>query len=154
MQEIIHAFGIDWRLIVIQMVNFGLLAGVLWYFLYTPVLALLTEREEKIKKGVADAVQAEKALQDADVEKSAILKEAHSEASQIVLRGAHHAEEKEKTLLQEAAEKIARQLQNAEAYAEEIKTKTLKESEAEIAKMAILGAEKVLQTELKGTHVK
>ena len=58
MEEIIHAFGIDWRLIVIQMFNFAVLAGALWYFLYTPVLTILSDREAKLKKGVEDVPQA------------------------------------------------------------------------------------------------
>lgn len=148
MQEILHAFGIDWRLIVIQIFNFGVLAGILWYFLYTPVLKLLDERAKKITKGLADAKSAEDALRVADTEKTKVLKEAHVEASKIVLRGTAHAETKEKELLEEASHKIARDIAAAQALAEEIKQKALRESEADIAKLAILGAEKVLRREL------
>ncbi len=148
MQEILHAFGIDWRLIVIQIFNFGVLAGVLWYFLYTPVLKLLSEREAKIKKGLEDAEAAERARNAADSEKTAILKEAHAEASHIVARGTAHAEEKERVLMSETLQKIARETESAKQRAEEIRVHALKESEAEIAKLAILGAEKVLQKEL------
>jgi F-type H+-transporting ATPase subunit b len=148
MQEILHAFGIDWRLIVIQIFNFGVLMGILWYFLYTPVLKILSEREEKIKKGIIDAENAALAHTEADLEKTRVLKEAHGEASQIVARGAQHAQEKEKALLHEAAEKIARDIASAKALGEELKATAIKESEAEIAKLAILGAEKVLRKEL------
>lgn len=151
MQEIIQAFGIDLRLIVIQIVNFGLLAGALWYFLYTPVLKLIAEREEKIKQGVVDAEKASKALLEADAEKGLILKEAHGEATQIVARGTHHAEEREKTLLAETSEKVARQLKSAEVQAEETRIKILKESESEIAKLAMLATEKILNKELAHT---
>ena len=148
MQEIIHAFGIDWRLIVIQIFNFSVLAGILWYFLYTPVLKLLNEREEKIKKGIADALDAEEALRVADSEKTKVLREAHIEASKIVARGTAHAEAKEKVLLDEASDKIGRDIATAQALGEEIKQKAIRDSEAEIAKLAILGAEKVLRKEL------
>jgi len=148
MQEILHAFGIDWRLIVIQIFNFGVLAGVLWYFLYTPVLKLLNDREEKIKKGILDAEEAGRALRDADAEKTLIIKGAHTEASQIVQRGTVHAEEKEKAILHDASEKIARDIASAKARSEELKELAIKESESEIAKLAILGAEKVLMKEL------
>ncbi len=148
MQEIIHAFGIDWRLIVIQIFNFGLLAGVLWYFLYTPVLKLLADREAKIKKGVEDALKAGEARKSADTEKNLILKDAHAEATHIVARGTAHAEEKGKALIVETQEKIARDLASAKQTADEIKAQALKESEAEIAKLAILGAEKVLNENL------
>jgi len=148
MQEILTAFGIDWRLIVIQIFNFGILAGALWYFLYTPVLKLLSEREEKISKGVSDAEKAAEALKSADAEKSTILKEAHSEATHIVARGTAHAETKSKEIIDDTQSKIARDLANAKKTADELKLKSLKESEAEIAKLAILGAEKILKEQL------
>ena len=148
MQEILHAFGIDWRLIVIQIFNFGVLAGVLWYFLYKPVLKILNEREAKIKKGIEDADAAGKARADADTEKNVVLKEAHKEAGEIVARGTQHAEEKGRAVLEEAREKAMRDLKNAEIAAQELKDAARKESDAEIAKLAILGAEKVLNAEL------
>lgn len=148
MQEILHAFGIDWRLIVIQVFNFSLLVGILWYFLYTPVLKLLAEREEKIRKGVVDAEYAAAERAKADEEKTALIKEAHVEAGQIYVRATTRAEEKEKILMAEAHEKIARDIQSATRHAEELKAKALKESESEIAKIALLSAEKILTTEL------
>jgi F-type H+-transporting ATPase subunit b len=148
MQEIVHAFGIDWRLIVIQVFNFAILMGVLWYFLYTPVLKLITDRESKIKKGVTDAEDAEKALKDADTERNRIVKEAHGEASMIVARGTERSEEKAKNLERETAEKLAKQIAAAEAQAEEFKAKAVKEKDAEIAKIALLAAEKLINEKL------
>ncbi len=148
MQEILHAFGIDWRLIVIQIFNFSILMGVLWYFLYTPVLKMLADREAKIKKGVEDAEKAGEALAHADVERTAIIKEAHSEAGQIVTRATQHGEEKGKMLISEAQAKIEREIESAKKLGEEIKAQALKESEAEIAKLSMLATEKVLNAQL------
>lgn len=148
MQEILTAFGIDWRLIVIQIFNFSILVGILWYFLYTPVLKLLSEREAKIKKGMSDAEEAGKALLLADSEKTTILKAAHLEAGQIHSRATLTAEEKAGALIEEAQKKIARDIESGKSLAEELKTQALKESEAEIAKLSFLAAEKILNTEL------
>ncbi len=148
MQEIVHAFGIDWRLIVIQVFNFAILAGALWYFLYTPVLKLIADREAKIKKGVIDAEKAEGALKDADAEKTKILKDAHGEAGMIVARGTERAEEKTKAIEHESADKIAKQIAAARDQAEELKAQALKASEGEIAKVALLAAEKILNEKL------
>ena len=104
MEEIIHAFGIDWRLIVIQMFNFAVLAGALWYFLYTPVLGILKEREAKLKKGVEDAeevtilneaaVRAERALADAAQKAEEIKARAHKESEAEIAQLAILAAEK------------------------------------------------------------
>lgn len=148
MEEILHAFGIDWRLILIQVVNFGILAGALWYFLYTPVLKILKDREDKIRRGIEDAEAAGKTRAEADTTRQEIIKEAHTEATHIVNRGTLHAEEKASTLLNEAHEKAARDITEAQKTATELKAQALKESEAEIAKLAILGAEKILREKL------
>ncbi len=148
MEEILHAFGIDWRLIVIQIFNFGILVGALWYFLYTPLMNILREREEKIKKGITDAEAAAEARTEADATKQSIIKDAHTEAAQIVSRGILAAEEKASGVTQEAQEKAARTIEEAGRAATELKTQALKESEAEIAKLAILGAEKILNEKL------
>ena len=148
MQEILHAFGIDWRLIVIQIFNFSILAGVLWYFLYTPVLKLLSDRETKIIKGIEDADQAAKMRAEADTEKGIIIKEAHTEAGHIFARATAHAEEKEKALNEETQAKIVNDLAQATKLVLELKAKALRESEAEISKLVLLGTEKILNTEL------
>ena len=149
MEEIIHAFGIDGRLIIIQIFNFAILAGVLWYFLYTPVLKILDEREAKIKKGIEDAKNAELALSEADAKKTEIIHEARKEAVNIVQHGVIHGEEKQKLILEEASQKALRYIDQATIQAEQIKENARKESEAEIAKLAILGAEKILATGMK-----
>lgn len=146
MHEIISAFGIDWRLIVIQIFNFALLLGVLWYFLYRPVLNLLAARQEKIAKGVADAEAAATKLSNAEEERQGIVGKAHGEAEEIVDRAREHAEAKGAALLGETQEKSARVLAEAEAKAKESKARALKESEEEVAKLAVLAAEKVLRT--------
>lgn len=149
MQDLIHAFGIDWRLIMIQVFNFAILAGALWYFLYTPVLKLISDREDKIKKGVEDAQKAEDALKQSEIEKTKVLQEAHTEASLIVSRSTKHAQEVAKTIEEDSADKIAKQIIAANALADEMRVSAIKASEAEIAKVALLGAEKILNERLQ-----
>jgi F-type H+-transporting ATPase subunit b len=144
MEEIIHAFGIDWRLIVIQMFNFALLLLALWYFLYTPILKILEEREAKLKQGVIDAEKAAIALTEADTEKGIVLKGARIEAEGIVATAKTHAETKGAGIVHDAEVKAERMLEDAKARAEEERLQARKASEAEIAQAAILAAEAIL----------
>lgn len=148
MEAIIKAFGIDWHLIVIQIFNFAILAGALWYFLYTPVLKMLSLREATLKKGVEDADAAAQMLQNADGERQQILIKAQGEASDIVTRASVHAEEKVAEIMEEAQERALRTAEDAKHKAEEIKAHAFRESEAEIARTAILVAEKILNEKL------
>lgn len=144
MEGILTTFGIDSRLIIIQIFNFVLLAAALWYFLYTPVLKLLNERQEKIKKGVADAESAEHKLAEADAEKQQIISFAHKEADEINTRARAHADEKSTEIITNAEQKATAIVVDAEHKGEEAKARAHKESEAEIAKLAVLAAEQVL----------
>lgn len=145
MEEIIKAFGIDWRLIAIQMFNFVLLATVLWYFLYTPVLGMIEKRRAMIAKGIEDAKAAGERLESAENEKSVIISAAHKEAGEVAFRAKTFADEKTAVMLREAEEKKARLLADATKEGEALKERLYKESEAEIAKTALLAAEKILK---------
>lgn len=144
MESLLQAFGIDVKLIVVQIINFVVLAGLLTYFLYKPVLKLLADREEKIKQGILDAEEAAHAKAQAQEERQVVLSAAQKEAAEIDARAKAHAESTETQIVAQAHEKASNIVKDAEAKSALLKEQALKESEAEIAKLAILAAEKVL----------
>jgi F-type H+-transporting ATPase subunit b len=145
MEEIIKAFGIDGRLIIIQIINFGILMAALGYFLYKPVLKMLAEREEKIAQGLKDAEAAAIAKNQAEAEKKDILTAAHSSAEDVVARSKGTAETKAAEIMADAQNKAADVLKSAADKAEQMRIQVQKEAESEIAKTAILAAEKILR---------
>ncbi len=145
MEDIIYKFGIDAKLIIVQIINFVILAGLLSYFLYKPVLRILAERSDKIAQGIADAEAAGVAKSEADKEKQIIVAEAHKEAEAVSARAKEHADAKTSEIISDAEEKANAIARMAEVKSEEIKAKAHKDSEAEIAKLAVLAAEKVLR---------
>ncbi|MFZ2594071.1 MAG: ATP synthase F0 subunit B [Minisyncoccia bacterium] len=147
MGELISTFGLNWGLLIIQMVNFGVLLVALKYFLFKPVMGMLEERKQKIAQGIADAEAAAKKNADAEIERKAVIAEASLTGEQIVAKAALRAEEKGALIVTDA-EKRAQSLTNDAALrAQETKDKALRESREEIAKAAILVAEKVLRGE-------
>lgn len=145
MDQIIEAFGIDIRLIVIQLVNFGILLAALSYFLYKPVLGMLDARTQKIAQGMKDAEEAAKAKIGAEAEKLTVLAAAHNDASKIADRARTHAESVGEEVLKEAQVKAQTIITDAEKRAQEAKRLAEKESEAEITKLAILATERFLR---------
>ena len=145
MDQLIHAFGIDAKLIFIQIFNFGILMALLTYFLYKPVLNMLATREEKITQGIRDAEDAAKAKASADQEKKDILSAAHKDAEAVGSKAKTYADEKADAIVAEANTKADNVLKAAEAKSVEMKEQARKDSEAEVAKLAVLAAEKVLQ---------
>ncbi len=144
MEQLIQAFGIDVKLIVVQIINFTILVAVLSYFLYKPVLKLLAEREEKVRQGIKDAETAARALSEAEGEKQTVLATAHKEAEAIAKRAKTFADEKTAAITAAADEKASNIISQAEEKAINLQTQARKDSEAEIAKLAVLTAEKIL----------
>jgi len=145
MDQIISAFGIDGKLIIIQLINFGILMVALGYFLYKPMLRILDERAEKIAQGLKDAEAAAQAKAEASAEKQTILTSAHMEAGEVAKRAKAAADATAAEIVDGAQVKAAAVLTDAEAKREQIKAAALKESEKEIASLAVLAAEKVLR---------
>lgn len=145
MESLIAAFGIDIRLITIQVINFVVLAGLLSYFLYKPLLRLLSEREEKIRQGLEDADNAGKALAGAEAEKRRILTDAERAAAEIEARAEAHARERGAKIVAAADEAAAEKVRLAEARASALQAEALRQSEAEVAKAAVLAAEEILR---------
>jgi len=145
MDQIITTFGIDWRLIAIQIFNFGLLLALLSYFLYTPVLKMIDDRRKLIEKGVTDAKNAALARENAEKEKGEVLKKAVVEAGDIVKRGEEAAEREAANIVKGAHEQSTRIVKDGESKAVALAESIRKSTEAEIAKVAILAAEKILK---------
>ncbi len=145
MEDIVKAFGIDGRLIFIQIVNFAILMVALVYFLYNPILNMLKSREDKIVQGIKDAEAAAVAKASADAEKKVILTDAHAEAVAVNARAKTAADTTASTIVATAEAKAATVLADAKAKAEQAAAQTLKDNEAAIAKSAILAAEKILR---------
>tara|TARA_B100000745_G_scaffold298696_1_gene247915 strand:- start:2020 stop:2463 length:444 start_codon:yes stop_codon:yes gene_type:complete len=145
MSELFHAFGIDWRLLILQVINFGILVGALWFFLYKPVLSMLRGREEMIAKGVKDAQAAEEIRKDVEEKKGEILKSAETEAHDVVTAAKQQGSDERGKILKDAEERAAKVAKDAELRAKETEKKARKDAEKEIAKLSILAAEKVLE---------
>lgn len=144
MDQLLEAFGIDWKLLIAQAVNFGVLFVALTYLLYKPVMKTLDERRKVVAKGVEDAKQAEVLLASADEEAAKRLSTAESEAEATVA-AARDAATSEKTRIMKEAEARAEAIEaDAEARASETAAKALRESEKEIARLAVLAAAKVV----------
>lgn len=145
MDQLLSAFGIDWKLLIAQMVNFGIVLVGLTFLLYKPVMKSLDERAKKIAQGVEDAERASEKLAGADAEVAKVVAQADEKASGIVLTARTSAKEEASTIVKSAEERALRLTADADARAKEAAAQALRESEKEIARLAVLAAAKVAQ---------
>jgi F-type H+-transporting ATPase subunit b len=145
MGELFSAFGLDWKLLVIQTVNFGVLLLILWRFLYRPLVKILDERRGLISESVKKAEAADRRLAEADLEGKTLLADAGKEAEVLVASGRSRAETEATEILKQTEAKAQALLADAVARAEEAKRQALAAGEKEIARAAMLAAEKILE---------
>jgi F-type H+-transporting ATPase subunit b len=145
MEQLFEAFGIDGKLLLAQLINFGVLFVALTWLLYKPVMKTLDERAEKIRQGVEDAERAAEAAANADEAAQKVVKGANEEAEGIVATAREHASSEKARLLKEAEARAAQVALDAEARAKETAEQARRESEKEVARLAVLAAEKVLR---------
>ncbi|OGZ07821.1 MAG: ATP synthase F0 subunit B [Candidatus Lloydbacteria bacterium RIFCSPHIGHO2_02_FULL_54_17] len=142
------AFGVNWKLLLIQGLNFGLLLLILYKFLYKPLFALIDKRQQVIEKGLKDAEEAGHEKEKVLKEKDAILATAREEGGKIADGIRKQATEAEKATLRGAQEKSMSLIVEARVKADAEREHILRESEKEIARMAVLATEKIL----RGSH--
>jgi F-type H+-transporting ATPase subunit b len=145
MLQVLTTFGIDWRLLLINAVNFGLLLLALWYFLYTPILNMLEQRRQKVARGVEDARAAAREREEIEASRGDMLASAGKEADEIVVAARAAGTKKERELLLRAEASAAAVLREAQAQAHEEKARAIAESKQEVAKLIVLGMEKLTQ---------
>ncbi|MHB8860319.1 MAG: ATP synthase F0 subunit B [Minisyncoccota bacterium] len=145
MQQFFAAFGVEWSLLIAQVVNFTIVLVALWYFLYKPVMAMIVKRQEIVAKGVRDAAQAEEMFAKADDEAGARVQAADAEAEKIIVLARESAASTQAQLLKDAEARAAHIAEDAKARAAESIARAERESEQDIARLAILAAEKVLK---------
>ena len=145
MQALFAAFGLNGSLILAQAVNFGVVLIALTYFLYKPINKVLEARQQKVAKGIEDANLAAEKLSTADGIASEKLTVAETEAEGIVVSARETASAEKARIIKEAEARAAVVASDADARAKEAAAKMQRESEKDIARVAILAAEKILR---------
>ncbi len=145
MEQIISVFGINWKLLTIQAVNFGLLLFILHRYLYKPVLSMVDVRRLKIENAIKKAEQMEIDLGQAEAEKTSILRLATEKGDELILAAKKHAEGEEHNIMKDAHRKAVHLLNEAERRIAREHDEMMEKAEREVARMAVLAAEKVLR---------
>jgi F-type H+-transporting ATPase subunit b len=144
MESIISTFHIDWKIIIAQAVNFGIVFVVLYLFALKPLSKLMAERAEKIAKGVDDAKSNSAILEKTRKEYETVLAQARIEANTIFQQGKKEAEAKKTLMLEEAKVEVAGIIENGKKSLEVQKVKMVEEAKKEIVSLAMLATEKLI----------
>jgi len=146
--RIFQAFGLDIKLLIANFVNFLILVFVLYKLGYKPILKFVKERQEKIEKGIKDAEDATKKLENAEVEKDELLSAAHKEAQEIIKNAKEQATLQSDAITKKAKSETASIVEKAKKEIRLEKEQSIVAARKEIAQIAILATEKLLNKKM------
>ena len=148
MESIINAFHIDYKIIIAQMVNFGIVFIVLYFYAIKPLGKIMKERSDKIEKGVNDAKTNAQILDKTKIQYEEAVVKAKAEANEIFQEGKKEASAKRAVMLEEAKNEVALVIENGKKTLEAEKIKMVEEAKKEIVELAMRATEKLLATKI------
>jgi F-type H+-transporting ATPase subunit b len=144
MESIISTFHIDWKIIIAQAINFGIVFAVLYFFAFKPLGKIMNDRSVKISKGIEDGKRNAEILEKTQKEYDAILIQAKNEAHKIFSEGKKEAEEKKIILMEKTQKEVALMMENGKKTLEAEKVKIVDEAKNEIVFLATQMVEKII----------
>lgn len=125
MNEIFQNFGVDWKLLLAQGINFFILFIILKKFAYKPILSILHKRKADIEKGIEFTKNAQADLENANETKEKTIKEAKNKALSIITEAEKSANSNKAEILKEARDNRDSIVAKAELIIEENRSKML-----------------------------
>jgi len=146
--RITQQFGVSWPFLLAQILNFSLVAFILWRFAFKPVLAMLDERQKKISDGLRFADEMKAKLDATQQESAASAKRAQVEATRIIDEARKTAKEFLDKQTQESSARAGEIIAKAQQVIELEKRKMLAEARTEIARLVVAITQQVLSKEM------
>jgi len=146
--SIIEKFGVEKYHLLAQLVNFSILAFVLYKFAIKPALGQLEERIRQAEQLQADRAQAEQKLADAKKTAQAELQKASDEAAKILNEARNSAKQTIEAAKGEAVAAVAEITRKGKESLEADRRQMLNEVRGEVSRLVVETAAKVLEQNL------
>ncbi len=145
--EILHTLGIDWSLLLAQVVNFGIILFILKKFLYRPLLNLIETRRMMVKKTIENAREADRLKEEMERSRADVLRKADEEAGELLSRARKDAEAMRGQLTETAQHQADQILQKGRKQLDDERQHALIEVQEKVATVVMKATEKILDRE-------
>ena len=142
------AIGIEWNVLLAQLINFGILFGLLFVVLYKPMRRMFDERSARIKASMEQAEGIKEQLAQTQEQVREQLEAARREGQAILARAAQMGEQLKEEARQEAKQEAAAIVVLARAEIERERDAAIAQLRNQFVDLAIAAAEKVVSKTL------
>jgi F-type H+-transporting ATPase subunit b len=144
MAEALGALGINLGYLVSQIVNFTLLAVLLYVVAYKPVMRMLDERSERIRRGLEDAELASKRAAEVEQQFEQRMSESRKEGQEIIAQATQMSEKARQEILERAREEARLQIEKAREEIGRERELAMVELRQQVADLSLRISEKVI----------
>jgi F-type H+-transporting ATPase subunit b len=147
-QNTFSHLGVDWRLVIMNSLNFALVVAIIYYGALRKILKTMDERKEKIEAGLQYAEQMKKELAESEEKQAAVLREARQQSQEIVAQARNAAKAFQDLQSQETAAKVEQMLTRGREAIELERRKAFDELKGEVTRLVLLTTSRVLSRDL------
>ena len=140
--------GLDPVALLWQLLAFALLVFLLYKLLYRPVLRMLDERSERVRKGMEDAAKAREMAERAQEEFEKRIAEARKDGQDIVAQATQMSERLRQEILDQARAEAQQLIQKERERFTQEREQSMADLKAQVADLSILAAQKVIGASL------
>jgi F-type H+-transporting ATPase subunit b len=148
MSEVLTTLGIDGYAFLWHTLNFIVLIGLLYKFLYTPVVGMLDERTKRIEESLAAAERAQAQVAQADRERDELLTSTRREIQEMMTTAQQVAERIQSEARASAQAESQRIIETARQEADAERAQAMAELRREVASLAVQAAERIISRNL------
>jgi len=129
--------GIEWRMLLAQLVNFSIVFFLLWRFAYRPIFAMFEARRQKIAEGLANAEKIKAELVHTEAERKRVLAQAGDVANQMIEEGRNAAARVREVETQKAIAAAEQIMAKAREAAAQDHARMLAELKSEVGRLVV-----------------
>lgn len=145
----IEALGISLKEFIFYLINFLILVGVLTKFLYKPFLNVMETRKQSIKDALDNAELTNRRADEKMQNYNKRIARVEEEGREIIKDAKIKADAQARQIVEDANNQASEIMNKAERAIEREKEKAMEEMRSEIASLAILAAEKIVEREIQ-----
>ncbi len=147
-EGIVGMFGLNWKLFLAQLVNFGIVLFVLWKWVFKPVTKGLSDRTEKIEGSLVEAERIMKDRETFESWKQGEMSTVRTEATAIITQAKETAESLKADTLKTTADEQNNLIEQAKKRLEQEKTAMMESAKSELADIVVQATSTILKTKI------
>ena len=145
----VEALGISLTEFIFYLINFLILVGTLAKFLYKPFIEMMDNRKQSIKDALDNAEMTNRRADEKMHNYNKRIARVEEEGREIIREAKQKADAQAADIVAEAQQKASDIIAKAELAIEREKAKAMEDMRQEIAALAIMAAEKIVEQEIQ-----